>query len=534
MLYDLIIKNGFVIDGTGEPGRAADVAVAAGKIAAVGRLSESNARRVIDARGLTVTPGFIDNHTHSDANALIDPWARNSLLQGVTTEVGGNCGISFAPINGYSDSIIAGHYGDLPEDERRALLADISFPEFMDRLEALPMGANIVCCLGQGTLRASVMGLVEGKADAGQMESMRAIIREAMRSGASAMTTGLIYPPGSVTGEEELTELCRTVAECGGHYCTHMRDEGDSIVSSVEEALRTAKNSGVRLVISHHKITGQRNFGLSERTLAMVDEANASGMDVYFDQYPYVAGATNLTAAMPKEFTLDRSKLIKNLADRGFRRRVLEAIDRGESESEILMRSAGGPENVVVSNAEGMPELTGKTLVEAGRIMGLDPYDAMFEIVIRTNANAMATFFCMSEEDVMRIMRHPRTMFGSDASRASVSNYFGHPRAFGTFSTILTKYVRENKVMPLEEMVRKACHLPALVNNLPGKGLIKPGYDADIAVFDYENMKVLSGYANPDGGNEGFRYVLVGGQVAVENDKCTGALAGRLIRVPHK
>ena len=144
--YDLIIKNGFVIDGTGESGRAADVAVAAGKIAAVGRLSESDARRVIDARGLTVTPGFIDNHTHSDANALIDPWARNSLLQGVTTEVGGNCGISFAPINGYSDSIIAGHYGDLPEDERRALLADISFPEFMDRLEALPMGANIVCC----------------------------------------------------------------------------------------------------------------------------------------------------------------------------------------------------------------------------------------------------------------------------------------------------------------------------------------------------------------------------------------------------
>ena len=322
------------------------------------------------------------------------------------------------------------------------------------------------------------MGLVEGKADAGQMESMRAIIREAMRSGASAMTTGLIYPPGSVTGEEELTDVCRTVAECGGHYCTHMRDEGDSIVSSVEggaahgekfrRAARHLAPQDYRAAqfwpLGTHAGHGRRGQRERDGRLLRPVSLRRGGHQPHGGPCPRSSPST-------------AQKLIKDLADRGFRPRVLEAIDRGESESEILMRSAGGPENVVVSNAEGMPELTGKTLARP---------DASWARPLRRHVRDSDTHqrkrhgHLLLHERGGRNAHHapPAHHVRSDASRASVSNYFGHPRAFGTFSTILTKYVRENKVMPLREMVRKACHLPALVNNLPGKGLIKPGYDA--------------------------------------------------------
>lgn len=531
-MYDLLIKNGYIVDGSGTAPYYADVAISGNKIAAIGENLTGDCERVIDAEGMIVCPGFIDNHTHGDLNVLIDPHAKNELLQGITTEVGGNCGISLAPIHELPDSLVAGLITCSSEEEKAWLLQPMSFSDFMNRLEAAPMGTNLVTYIGQGIVRSAVMGYAEGPANASELEEMKQIIRDGMEAGAVGLSTGLIYPTGSLTGTEELIELCKVVKEYDGNYCTHLRDEHDGIVSALDEALRIGEASGVRVVVSHHKITGVNNVGTSAQTLSMIEQANRAGYETFLDQYPYNAGATTIIAALPQKYVADKNELVVNLQDPAFREKVKNDIIAGDQGG--LAASMGGAEGILISHAAARPDYAGKTLLQIGNETGRDAYTVLFDTIIETSGNALAVFFGISESDLVNIMQYSGTMFGTDASHATIYNAFGHPRAFGTFPRILTKYVRDDKVLSIEEMVRKASALPAYVLGLSEKGLLKVGYDADVLVLDLTNMEVLSDYTNPNGGNKGFRYVIVNGTIVVEDDVYTGALAGKLLRVRHR
>lgn len=490
------------------------------------------AKSVLDAKNCVVCPGFIDNHSHCDLNVLVDRVAKNSLEQGITTEIGGNCGESLSPNSGTVSSLSQSMLAFASSQERAAACENArTFHSFMDALAEKPMGTNMLCYVGHSAIRAAVMGFQPDAPSPQQLAQMKLLLREAMEAGAVGLTSGLIYPPGSYAEAEELTELCSVVSEYGGNYCTHMRNEGDVILDSIRETLLTAEHSGVRLVISHHKITGKSNWGRSEQTLELIDDALAQGVDVYMDQYPYTAGATRLISSVPQEFAaIGAEKLLEELKRPAFRHEVRKVIEFGQSRSEILVRSSGGPEHVLIAMAPECPTLEGKTLTEAGKLTGRDPYDVLFDVIIETKGAAMGVYFVVNETDIERIMRHPRTMFGTDAAHSTYQNAFGHPRAFGTFPTIITEYVKRRGVLSLEEMIRKATSLPAEAAGIPNKGLLREGYDADIIVMDTEHMEVLSSYVNSSGGNRGFRYVLVNGNIAVKDDSCTNTMAGRAIR----
>lgn len=529
-MVDLLIKGGTVVDGDNGTSYVADVAISDGKIAEIGQLDGIEANCEIDAVNMIVCPGFVDNHSHGDLNALIDPRAEDKLLQGITTEIGGQCGVSLAPMGNEPDTMACRLIHFRSEDEKAALLKPMSFPQFMEKLAKTPMGPNVVCYMGQGVIRSYVMGYKEGEATPQQLEEMKQIVREGMEAGAAGLTTGLIYPTGNLTGTKELTELCKAIAPYNGIYCTHMRDEADHIIEALDEALYIARHSGARLIISHHKITGVDNVGLSEKTLSMIDQANLSGMDVYLDQYPYDAGATTLMSALPPQYVGDSRLLVQNLKDPAFRAKVKEDIESAKKGG--LAAGAGGIAHVMIGGMDCHPSYVGRSPVEIGEDEGRDPYDVLFDAIIESDAEAKGIFFSISQDDMLRIMRHPRTMFGTDSPRATYFNTFGHPRAYGTFAQILTKYVRDDKIITLPEFVRRACTLPAQILGIK-KGQIRKGYDADVLVLDLNHMKVLSSYTNSDGKNKGFRYVIVNGRIAVENDRCTGELAGKLVRIRH-
>ena len=532
-MFDYIIKNGTLIDGTGSPRYQADLAISGDQIVKIGQLDCAEAKEVLDASGCIVCPGFIDNHSHADQNVLADPYGRNFLCQGITTEVGGNCGDSLSPHHGEIISIAASSMTFADKETMADIKATTkTFPEFMDKLGKTPISANMSSYIGHGAIRNKVMGYSPEAPTPEQLEEMKRIVREAMEAGAAGMTSGLIYPPGSYAKIPELVELCKVVAEYGGNYGTPVRSEGDGVINSVKEAIEVARQSGVHLILSHHKVSGQKNWGDSAVTLGLVEEALKEGINVHLDQYPYNAGATVLSCTIPQEFSAQgMPALLKNLESPAFREEVKEVILHGTSSSEIVVRSTGGLQNIIVTMAPGMSEVEGKRVTEIAEEWGVAPYDALFDLLIRTNGKAMAVFFVMNEADVERIMQHPRVMFGTDASQSSFVNAFGHPRAFASFPRILSYYVGERGLLTLEEAIRKSTSLPAEVLGLKHKGILREGMDADIAVIDLENLSTEASYVNPNGCNHGFKYVLVNGQIAVKNDVCTDVMSGRLLRM---
>lgn len=530
-MYDLIIRNGTIVDGTGAAGYKADIAIQGQKIVSIGTLDEESAAKVIDAQGKIVAPGFIDAHCHGDLNVFGDPVAKNQLLQGITTEVVGNCGLSFSPQSDAPDTMATSELDFLPEKERKKYVHPQSFPDFMDLVEKLRLGVNMVCYIGQGVVRSSVMGYRPGDASETELAEMKRIINEAMQAGAAGMSTGLIYPAGSLTGTEELIELAREVGKYGKRYVTHMRNEGDHIHEALEEAFRISKESGAELIVSHHKVCGINNIGRTVETLQMIDEEISNGANIYMDVYPYTAGATNfVSGTFPKEVASDRITMLQKLKDPNFRKWIHNVLVTGEGCGEPYL-SAGTPDNVIIGSAPGCEETEGMNLTEAGAYFGCDPYEAALIVAEKTQCAAIASFNVTTEEDLKRVIAHPRAMFGTDASHSTIKNIFGHPRSWGTFPHIIYNYVKEESVISLEEFCRKASALPCEVLGIKGKGLIKEGYDADIVIFEYEKIHDTATYVNINGMNEGIQNVIVSGQIAVENDAITGVLAGSLIRL---
>jgi N-acyl-D-amino-acid deacylase len=475
---------------------------------------------------MIVCPGFIDGHSHSDLSLLTHPTAEQKVMQGVTTENLGLDGMSVAPIREQDIPAwrkhLSGLGGNPPLDWSWR-----SFGDYLDQVEKVHTGLNVTSYAGLGTIRLSVMGMKDGPATEREIEQMKEITAQCMAQGARGVSAGLIYPPSQYQSMEEIAAICRVVAEMNGIYNVHMRSESDNILGAIDEVIEIGRRSGVPVVITHFKIRGKKNWGLAGKAIAKIEDARSEGLDVSMEQYPYTAGSTMLHAVIPPWYhTGGAERLLERLKNQ--RERIKKDIlERHDWEN---IAAIVGWDKVTISSVETEANkgLEGLSLTEAAREMGLeDPADAAMDLLLAESLAVGMINFGLSEDDVKTIMAHPAVSFITDGLHGGNKP---HPRLYGTYPRILGHYVREEKVLTLEEAVRKMTSLPAQKLRLAKKGLIATGYDADLVIFDPETIIDASTYENPRSFPKGILWVLVNGQVVVENGRPTGRTPGRVLR----
>lgn len=527
----MLIKNADVIDGTGKPAYRADVAVEGNTISQVGPLSHQAARRVIDAEGLVVTPGFIDMHCHTDLSLPIVPTADSLVHQGITTAVTGQCGFSPAPLSGENREGIIASLGVLLEGLETAVPWDewSSFGEYLAFLERLGISLNIAPLVGQGMIRAGVMGFAAGNADQVQMARMQADTIKALDEGALGLSTGLIYPPGSYAKTGELIELTRAVGERRGFYFSHIRGEAESLLEAVSEAIEIGRKSGAAVQISHFKASGKENWSKSGEALDMIDRARAEGLDVYADMYPYTAGSTGLVAFLP-EWAQEGGKeqTLKRLGDPSQREKMKRDMETGGFSTGIDW------DMVLINGSARKPAYQGHFVSELAEKAGKTGEDWAFDALRETGLKITMATFSMSEENRRQEMQHPAMTFGTDgfgmALEGDSAGGLPHPRSFGAFPRILGRYVRGEGVLTLEGAVHKMTGLAARRLRLEDRGLIQPGLAADLVLFDPETISDSATYENPHQLPTGLAHVLVNGELVIEDGRHTGARPGLVLK----
>lgn len=529
-MLDILIKNGLVVDGSGAAAFRADVAIEAGRIAEVGALPPAEAATLIDAAGLVVAPGFIDMHSHADFSLPLCPTAESLVHQGITTAVVGQCGFSPAPLMEETrEQVIRmmdaslGRAGEPLPWERWT-----GFKTYLEDLSRIGTSLNVVPLVGQGTVRAGVMGFGPGPANPEQRSRMTAAVAQAMDEGAFGLSTGLIYPPGSFTHAEEITAVARPVGDRGGIYFSHIRGEGDTLLAAISEAIRIGRDSGAAVQISHFKVAGRKNWDTVERALALIDDARAEGLNVTADLYPYLAGSTGLSALLPQwAHEGGKEAISRRLADPRIRTQMTASM-----QSEGFAKDAEW-DRVLISFAPGKAEYEGRYIAELARDQGKSPYDWIYDALLETGLRASMVTFMMSEENRLREIRHPAMMVGTDgigyAPSGPMSQGLPHPRNYGTFPRILGHYVREEKVISLKEAVWKMTGFPARKLNLRDRGLVKKGHWADLTLFDASRVADKATYASPHQYPEGIPHVLVCGEFVVRDGVHTGARSGRVL-----
>lgn len=521
--FDVVIRGGRVVDGTGNPWFLADVGIKGDVIAAVAPRLDSAGAQVIEARGMVVSPGFIDVHSHADAGrtdlavATADPLARddrqdlignpsaeNNVRQGVTTVIAGPDGFGSPQVGA-----------------------------FLTKVEAAKPAINLGAFVGHGAVRAQVVGQTNRAATPDELERMRQLVRSAMREGAYGLSTGLFYVPANYAPLEEVIDLARVAAEFGGVHESHMRDEAGGVLDSVRETIAIGERGGLPTQVTHHKIIGKAVWGKSVDTLRLIDEARARGVDATIDQYPYTASNTSIQAGLFPQWAQEggRAAILARLKDESARRRIVLAVaDAIQNE-----RGGGDPANIVLASCGYDSSLAGKSLAQVlrdrGHPTGIE-WAADLAVEIVENGGCIAVYHAISEEDLVRIMRHPATMIASDASPGIP--VFGkdapHPRAYGTFARVLGVYVREKKVLTLEEAIRKMSSFPAQRMGIEDRGVLRPGLKADIVVFDPATIIDKATFEQPHQYAEGVSAVLVNGQVTLKGGQMTGTRAGRAFR----
>jgi N-acyl-D-amino-acid deacylase len=491
--FDLVVRGGMVLDGTGSPGMSADVAVVGDRVVAVGALSGEGSTE-IDARGLTVSPGFIDVHSHDDFAVLLDPAMSFKVMQGVTTDVVGNCGSGVVPYEAGVRRFSRIHPGASPPPWQ-------GFGQYLERVEEAGPSLNVAVLMGHGSLRAGAMGLAQRPPTAAEMGQMRAWVREGVEAGAVGLSTGLIYEPGRYARTEEIIELARELGPHGGLYATHMRDEAAGLLDSVREAIRIGEEAGVPVQISHHKASGQGNWGKVRESLRLIEEARRRGLDVHADQYPYTAGSTSLHA------------VVQNGAFR--------------SDSPGGVGSLSG-EDVLIASAPKHPAYEGRRLGDLATEWHLGTEAAAARVVAEEGEACFVVLFSMDEADVRTVLAHPSTMIGSDGVPAAGSK--PHPRLYGCFPRILGHYVREAGVLDLTTAIHKMTGLPAAKFGLAGRGVIREGAFADLVVFDPVTVADLATYEEPRRFPAGIDAVVVNGVAVSRHGRHTGARPGRALR----
>ena len=524
---DVTVRGGTIVDGSGSEPFVADIGIKGGKIISIGNI-DAPSRFEINARGLIVSPGFIDIHSHSDFVLPANPWSEGKVMQGVTTEVVGNCGMSAAPVNPERLEQLKKYVAFLCEEGLQWNW--VGFGEYLDQLQESGTAVNVAALVGHNTIRAAVMGFEERQASSRELDEMKALVSRCIEEGAFGLSSGLIYVPGIYAATVELVELCKVVSAHGGVYCTHIRGEGANLIDSVKEAIQIGEEAGVPVQISHLKASGRSNWGKVAEALKLVDEANSIGLDVTFDAYPYTAGMTTMTALLPP-WALEGGVegLLKRLKDTKTRAKLKSEIEGGFPDlAKDLVHDSGKSIMVAQCKTSKNKNLEGKTLFEASKLRGKDVVETVLEILEEENAEVSIISFSMCEEDVRVVLNHPRAMIGTDA--IDLSRGRPHPRAYGTYPRFLARYVREGGLLTIQEAIRKMASMPARRLGLKDRGLLRPGFCADLVIFRMDAVEDVASFEEPRRFPKGIEHVLVNGQMAVENGKFLKKLNGKVLR----
>jgi N-acyl-D-amino-acid deacylase len=528
--YDLLIVHGQILDGSASPAIDASVAVRDGKIAEIGRLDQVTAKRVIDATGLVVAPGFIDLHSHSDFTLLVDGNAQSKIRQGVTTEILGESD-SAGPVLGPAADEFDKNLK--PTGIRRDWK---TLGEYFARLERQHISVNIASYVGSGQVRADVIGYTNRPAHDDEMDAMRQLVDQAMREGAIGVSSGLIYVPNMYANTKELIELGKVAAKYGAIYTSHVRGEGAHGVQAIQEAIQISIKANLPAHILHFKVDGKDNWGHMAQQIKTIEEARSNGVAITADQYPYIAAMTGLEQCLPPRYLEGTSQqVVARLKSADARSRIREDISNGlPGWEDNEVKSVGGWHGVMVASCQ-KPEnkkYEGQRMDEVAKMMGKDPVDALCDLLISEGGSAEAIYFSMSEPDVELAMKQPWVGIGSDGSAVSPEMIFvgkPHPRFYGTFPRVLGVYVREKKVLTLPEAVHKMTGLSAKIIGLTDRGLLKPGMAADITLFDPATVIDRATFENPAQYPVGIPYVIVNGVVVIDKGEHTGAKPGRVL-----
>jgi N-acyl-D-amino-acid deacylase len=499
--FDVLIINGKIIDGTGNSWYYGDVGIRDGKIISIGSLTHTTAKRTIDARGLVVAPGFIDVHAHIEGAEIATPTANNFIYDGVTTVVTGNCGGS-----------------------------NLDMGTYFAQMDSLKTSINIASLIGHNTVRRAVMGEAQRDPTPAELAQMEALVEKAMKEGAVGISTGLIYVPGTYSKTSEVVTVAKAAARYGGVYASHIRNEGDGVAEAINEAISIGREAHMPVEISHFKVTYKPNWGRSVETIGLVEQARKEGLDVTIDQYPYVASSTTLDTTVPSwAFSGGRDSLHVRLSDPAMRQRIKKEMLASLKRSRLK-----NYDYALVARYAPDTTYNGKTISQINVLKGRkakarDEAETILEMVAATNRTQMV-YFSMDEKDLVRIMQYPFNMFASDAGIARFGAGMPHPRAYGTNARVLGRYVRDQKIIRLEEAIRRMTSLPAQKFNLRDRGLLLPGMAADVVVFDEATVSDAAEFTNPHAYSVGFTYVLVNGKVTVSEGKHTGVRGGSTLK----
>jgi len=528
--FDLVITHGHIIDGTGSPWYSGDVGIRDGKIAAIGNLAAAPRTRTIDAAGKVVAPGFIDMLGQSELTILVDPRLPSKIYQGITSEITGE-GNSIAPLN---DAIIQSdrsgyqHFKITPDWR--------TFREYFVRLEKQGMGINLASYVGATQVRRMVLGDDDKQPTPAQLGQMRTLVREAMKDGAVGVSTALQYPPAPYAKTEELIALATEAGKVGGIYSTHMRNEGDSVLEAIDETLRIGREAHIPVEIWHIKVAGKNNWGRMPEVVAKINAARAAGADVNADTYAYTAWYNDFSAFIPPwAHDGGTARLVERLKDPVPREKIRKDMLTASKDWDNEWQEIPGPDAVMIGAVENpdLLPLQGKRLSEIAKLWNKDPMDALFDFLIQDPSTGVAVF-AMSQPDVTLALQQPWVAIDNDSEGTSPEGILGqahpHPRAYGTFPRILAKYVREEKVLTLEDAIRKFSALPAQRMRLTDRGVLKAGMWADVVIVDPATVRDRATFDNPNQLSEGMEYVLVNGVPVIDQGKMTGALPGKVLR----
>jgi len=524
--FDLVIKDGYIFDGLGNEAFKADIGISGNFIQEIGKISSSSGKSVVDAKNLAVCPGFIDAHDHTDMQLLVNPKAESSIRQGITTLVSGNCGGSPFPI---AEKI----YEEMKEDLKAFYQIDLTWKDikgFFAKLEEKGMALNYSSLVGQGTIRGAAVGFNDRPPKEEELEKMKKMVAESIKNGAVGLSTGLEYAPGSYAKNDEIEELCRVAAHYGGVYATHMRNEGDYLLESLDEAIEVARKTGISLQISHFKIAYPRNWHKIDAALAKVEKAKEEGISIFCDRYSYIAGSTGLSYYFPlwaRQGTTD--EFLARLKDPALDSKL--RAHAAEQEKKL-----GSWDKVVISSvvSEKNRQFEGKSVLQGAKEKGKSPYEFMRDILIEERNRVGMVTFMMKEENLKKILAHPLVGVGCDGSAIAPYGILGrgkpHPRHYGTFPRVLGKYIREEKIVPMPEMIKKMTSLPARKFGFTKRGSLEKGYFADLVIFDEDRVIDKATWTDPHQYPVGIEYVLVNGKIVIKSGEHTGSLPGKVLR----
>ncbi len=528
--YDLVLKNGRIIDGTGNPSFVADVGIANDRIVKIGPIP-GGSEEEIDLGMKVVAPGFIDLHNHCDHNAQAFPDVENYIMQGVTTSLGGNCGISMMPLEKGSTDLAKKYLSPFLSPECDYGWEWKNLGGFAEKVNQTGIVQNMGFLLGHGTIRIAAKGFDSGPASPDEIKTMQALMAQGMAEGAFGLSAGLIYSPGSYASTEEMTEIASVLKEYGGFFSIHVRNESNRLIESIEEALAIAEGSGASLEISHLKAGGRPNWGKVHGVLAILEEARERGVNVTCDAYPYTAGMTTITALLPPwalEGGVDR--MLHRLSEPKDRQTIARDLNGSGADFENWVKSIGF-DNIRIAACPTKRSYEGMSLREITAERKTEPFEAFFDWLLEVECNATMILFSLLEDDVEAVLRHPLTSVVSDGWITSPkAGGRPHPRGYGTFPRFLGRYVRERRLLRLEEAVRKITSLPARVMGLKDRGIVREGFKADLVVFDPDTIRDKATFDDPHQFPEGIDLVVVNGKVVVRKSKLTGNRPGTVLK----